>query len=428
MSAAWSFIARLATLVTGFASSLLATRIILSTSGVENFALYSIIVALPALIPFTDLGAGAVLVNSYAARSTCRHDDLLQRQTTTVARIMVGFALAVMSVNVLLLVTEGWQNLLGNAATVPHAELVAFVCLTSFCVSIPLGIWTKVLLGSNKNHLIILLQGVQAPLALGFVWVLLTYGPPAVFPWVATAVYAAMFVVAIAGFAQASRTSDGALWRAVLLVPRRRTRGVRVMDVGLPMFAQMLTPPITTQVTRLIVAQSVSIAALAEYGVLMQVLIPALGLVSAVGLTLLPYYARARGSGARTVGPLRLSALFFAAASAGVGTWVLVSPWLFHLMSAGAVVPDRYTVLCFGLQLMAQSALYPLGMFLMNPTGIRFQVIPAILVCISTVSIVSALAPVVGITIVPIAVAVSTLVFQIVPFVIYIRRGLVINE
>ncbi|MDR6117564.1 O-antigen/teichoic acid export membrane protein [Aeromicrobium sp. SORGH_AS981] len=194
------------------------------------------------------------------------------------------------------------------------------------------------------------------------------------------------------------------------------------MNVGLPMLVQLLTPPITTQVTRLIVAQTVSVTALAEYGVLMQILIPAMGLVSAVGITLWPYYSGARGEGRDVRGPFQLSALFLAAATVGVFGWVAVAPWLFDAMTGGTVEPSRAVVLCFGLQMAAQAALYPLGMYLMSPRGIRFQVVPAVLVCVSSLALVTFFAPSLGIVSVPLSVALSTLIFQIVPFGAFILK------
>jgi O-antigen/teichoic acid export membrane protein len=422
VNATRALFARLLTLITGFACSILTARLILGTAGVENFALYSLLVALPALIPFTDLGTGAVLVNAYARSGDSAADDQMRQQTTTVARIMTGFALIALAANCSLYALGLWPRLLGSAASDDVAGPVAFFCASLFCLSIPFGIWTKVLLGLGRNHWIILVQGSQAPLVLLFVYIFLVADRPPLLPWVALAAYTAMLVVALLGFWLAHRATRGQLTADFAKVFRRSAPGARVMDVGWPMLVQTLTPPITNQATRFIVAQSVSVLAIAKYSVVLQILTPALGLVSAVGLTLWPYYARARAHGTAAVGPLRLSAIFAGAASLATISWVVVAPTLFDLMSAGKVDVDRSLVVCFGLQLITQAALYPLGMYLMSPGGIRFQVIPAVLMCFSTVILVLSLAPAMGVAVVPLAISSSTLLFQIAPFIYFIVR------
>jgi O-antigen/teichoic acid export membrane protein len=422
LNATSAFAARIFTLVTGFASAIVTARLILSSAGVENYALYSLLVALPALVPFTDLGAGAVLVNSYARTDRNDFDVLLRQQTMTVARIMTGFAIAVMLANVVLFAVDGWPALLGSAASSGKTSSVAFVCISVFCFSVPLGIWTKALLGLNRNHWIILVQGVQAPLVLVFVYVLVRTDDARLFPWISLAAFLSMLLVAVLGFAVAHRATDGQLGTDVVRALGRRAPGSRVMDVGLPMLVQTLTPPITNQATRFIVAQSVSVLAVAQYGVILQILTPALGLVSAVGLTLWPYYAKARQTGSAAVGPIRLSLSFAAVACLAALTWVALAPTLFDVMSADTIDIDRSLVACFSLQLITQAALYPLGMYLMSPRGIALQVLPAVTMCVSTLTLVHVLAPKIGIAAVPLSISLSTVVFQVLPFAYFILR------
>lgn len=99
-----------------------------------------------------------------------------------------------------------------------------------------------------------------------------------------------------------------------------------------------------------------------------------------------------------------------------------ISPWLFGFITDGSLEVSGTTVLAFGLMVVCQAALYPLGMFLMDEAGIRFQMIPVALMTVSTIVLALLITPVFGTAGPVLANAVSVLVFQIVPFAVYIAR------
>lgn len=417
-----ALLARLTTLVTGLVCGLLISRIILTDMGVESFALYSLLAALPALIPFADLGAGAVVVNAFAETRSPRSDTSLQRRLVTVVRVMGGFALIALALNVVLLVSGAWSALLGSAGEDARAPYAAFVCVLAFAVSMPLGIWTRVLLGLSRNHLVVLIQGLQAPLALALVFLIAHSPGDGAGVFVAAGYFIALVLVAIIGFRIADHQTHGLLQLTLRRsFSRRRARGARVMNVGWPMLAQTLTPPISTQLTRFVLAQVVTSTALAQYGLIVQLTLPAQSLVAAVGLTLWPYYSRARSRGETGISPYLLSALFGGAAVIGSALLVILAPPLIEFVVAGVVSVTAPVVAVFCVQIVASAILYPLGMYLMDAEGIRFQTIPAILMSLGSIAGVVMLAPSWGIVSVPASVAVSTVLFQIVPFAVYIR-------
>lgn len=194
------------------------------------------------------------------------------------------------------------------------------------------------------------------------------------------------------------------------------------MNVGLPMLVQTLTPPITTQVTRFIVAQSVGVYEMSQYGLLTQILLPGLGLISAAGMTLWPYYAKAKSTGESAKSPFGLSLIFTACGLIALIGWVIASPLLMSLMSNGGVSVAFTVVAMFGAQLVAQAAVYPLGMYLMDSRGIQFQVMPALLLCVFSLVFTAVMAPQIGIVAAPLSAALGVVVFQVVPFCWYIRR------
>jgi len=402
---------------------ILTARLVVGEAGVAEYALVSLLVALPSLVSFSDLGAGAAIVNATATSEDVRTDRSLQRQATTVARIILMFAAAVAALDVLLLVTGGWTVVLGSAAEVPNAELAAFVCVGIYCATVSLGLWQRILLGLGRNPLVILLQGIISPLSLLIVWLLLTTAPPGATSFLALGTFIATLTVALLGTLVADRLSAPLLRIVARTVLRPRAHpGARVMDVGWPMFAQLLAAPLSLALPRFILAQTASTVELAQYALAGQVFFALGALVSAAGVALWPAFSRARSRGEISRGPWRISALFGGGIVVATAVVAAIGPWFFAIVSDGEVAVPLTVVLSFGAMIALQAVLYPLGMFIMDKPGIRFQVIPALLMAASTIALTTVLAPVWGVEAPLLSNAFSVLVFQIVPFAVYIHR------
>ncbi|CAN5328331.1 hypothetical protein BH11ACT3_BH11ACT3_17340 [soil metagenome] len=424
MSALRSTFARFLTLAVSLVCGILSARLILGEAGVAYYALATLLIALPSLVSFSDLGAGAVIVNSVAASTDIRNDVGLRRQATTVARVILLFAATAALLDVVLFVSGGWHLVLGSAGSVPNASLAAFVCVLIYCVTVSLGLWQRVLLGLGKNPVVILLQGLISPLALLIVWILLAVQNPALRSFLSLGTFLATLSVAVIGTAVASRLSGPLLQVAAreVLHPRRYP-GTRVMDVGWPMFAQLLAAPLSLTLPRYILAQSATHEALAQYAIAGQVFFALQALIGAAGVTLWPAFAKARASGAVTRGPIFFSLIFGAGAVTASLVVLLIGPWFFAIVSNGEVVVTSPIVLAFGLMITLQAILYPLGMFIMDKPGIRFQVAPALLMASSTVVLTIIFAPALGVVGPLLANAISVAVFQLLPFAVYIQRN-----
>lgn len=423
MSVLFALAARAVSMAISLVCGVLTVRLILGGPGVEYYALYTLVASLPGLIAFSDLGSGAVLVNSIAVSDAPRRDRTIRAQLTTVGRIMVCFAGAGMVLNSILYLTGAWRLILGDAGGISGADLAAFVSMTIFCLGIPFGIWQRVLLGLHKNHWIILIQAAQGPLNLLLVWLLVSYAPPAAGTFLALTSMVSGIVIAGVGFGFALGALSPTLARAVRDIPRfRRVPGVRVMHVGWPMLVQLVSAPLSVALLRYILAQSGTTHDVAEYGAVGQVFFAINGVVAAGGLALWPLFTRSRSRGTLTRGPYAIAALFAAGAAVICALVWAVSPWLFGFITNGSIDVAGTTVLAFGLMVVCQAALYPLGMFLMDEAGIRFQMIPVALMTISTISIALLITPALGAAGPVIANAISVFVFQIVPFTIYTAR------
>lgn len=415
--------AKAVTMLIALICGLTTTRLIIADAGVHEYALYTLVVALPGLVAFADLGSGAVLVNRIATTDHPRNDPGLTAQVTTVGRIMLSFAAVLMTVNTVFLLAGVWPVFLGETGDIPGSSLAAFLAIAVFCCSIPLGIWTRILLGLQRNHIIIMIQGVQSPLTLLLIWLMLTVGPETLHPFLAVGSLLAAAGVALTGFMLARRFTSPLLGTAARRIPFvRRYPGVRVMDMGWPMLAQLLATPLSMQSQRFVLAQFVSAASLAQYAMAGQFFFALQGLVSAAGLTLWPRYAKARASGHRTTGPFIMAACFAGGVVLFTAGMLVVGPWVFGFISGGKVEVPVEIILAFGAMVAAQAALYPLGMFMMDTAGVRFQVAPTLVMAATSVALAFLLTPSFGAVGPMLGNAAAVTVCQIVPYSLRIRR------
>lgn len=424
-----ALVTRAATMAVATVCGVLTTRLVIGDAGVEQYALYTLLLALPALLSFTDLGSGAAVVNSLSTHDDYRRDRLVTAQVAAVSRIQLGFAAVVMLLNVGLLVTGGWAGLLGAAGDLPHAVPVAFGSLTLFCLGVPLLVWTRIQLGLRRNHVIILVQGLVSPLTLLLVWVLVRAAPvdERVLP---LAPFVASLVATAIGFALTVHHTRPLMVRAAwVLLPRRagprHAQGpVRagVMEIGWPMLAQLLSPPLALSTQRLVLAHWGTSAQVAEYGVAGQVFLALQGLVVAAGTALWPINARRRQQGRLERGPARQAAVFGTAAAVAVLVVWAIGPQLFGFTGRGQVDVGTGTILGFGAMVVATAVLFPLGMFIMDTPGVRFQVVPTLAMAFGSLGLAIAATPFLGVAGPPAAYATAVLLCQIVPFSLYIRR------
>ena len=423
MNALLALAARAVTMMISLVCGVLTTRLALGSAGVEYFALYTVLIGIPAFLAFTDLGSGAVLVNTVATNDGFRKDPIAIGQLRSVWRIMLLFAATTMFVNSALLFTGGWEVILGTPGSLPNAPLAAFTCLAVFSLAIPFGVWTRILLGQRRNHIVILIQGLISPLTLLAVWLMLMFGTRFVLPFLVLGSYLATAIVAMVGFAVTATLSRPFMHTSAhhLLAPRR-FRGLPVMDVGLPMLAQLLSPSIAVSTQRFVLAHQSSHTPVAEYGVAGQVFFALQGLVLAAGVALWPLYARRRQQGKLLRGPARQSAIFGGGVLLATAVIWLAGPWIFGFITDGTLEVEGSTIIAFGLMIAAIATVYPLGMFIMDKPGIRFQVVPTLAMACVSLTLAITLAPALGAAGPPLGNAIAVVTCQVIPFAIYIQR------
>jgi hypothetical protein len=99
---------------------------------------------------------------------------------------------------------------------------------------------------------------------------------------------------------------------------------------------------------------------------------PVWQVVSAAGFALWPIFAKQRANRA-TASPLPISLGFGAAAAAVTTVIAFASPLLARLASGGELSLSPLLVLVFSVFMVFQALKYPLGMYMTDAPGLRFQ-------------------------------------------------------
>jgi hypothetical protein len=103
---------------------------------------------------------------------------------------------------------------------------------------------------------------------------------------------------------------------------------------------------------------------------------------------------------------------------------VAVSPWVVGFVSKGAISLDAWLLGGFVLFVVVQAAKYPIGMYMTDPAGLRFQVVPTFAMVVLNVALSWWLVQVIGAAGTIISSAVTVGLVQVVPNVWYVRRDL----
>lgn len=402
---------------------ILTSRLIIEHFGIAAYAQYGLLTALPALLPFADLGMGAVLINAAASSEDPRKDADLRRTIATTMRVLALSGLVIALICLLISATGLWPTLLGSGLIPGSGSTAALVCGLIFGLALPLSIGPRLLIGLGRNALQVATQAVVAPLILLLVGLSIVFMLPAesavsVYSFLASAACSLLCVIIVSRLV---RPQLGHAFRESL--HPRRFPGVKTRDIAWPMLVQMIALPIAMQTDRLLLSHLTHGAELAQYNLAAQLFNIVLATIAASGIALWPIFARARAS--RTItSPLRPTLWFTLGGLAAALALAIVSPWLVAFITAGRFTLDGWLVGGFVLFITLQAAKYPLGMYMTDRRGLTFQVWP-ILVSVPMnlalswwlIGVIGAGGPIVG-------TAISVLLCQVIPNFWYVRRDL----
>ena len=145
--------------------------------------------------------------------------------------------------------------------------------------------------------------------------------------------------------------------------------------------------------------------------------------VAAAGLALWPLYASARAE-SRVESPVVTSLWFMGGGLLFAGALAGVTPWVVAFVTDGAFELDGWLVFGFVAFVALQATKYPIGMYMTDERGLRFQVVPVLVMVPLTLGLSWWLIGVLGAGGAVIALCVSVAVCQVIPNLWYVRRDL----
>lgn len=401
---------------------LVTSRMIIQSFGVEAYAQYGLLASLPTLLPFADLGLAAVVINAVAESTDPRRDPKMRRALLSTVRLLLVASAVIVAVAVLLTLLDAWPAILGEGL-MPGGNVVAGVCLALFGLTLPLTIGPRILVGLGRNTTQIAIQVITAPLIFVMIGLCVLFGVHAD-QYIAITTYLASTIVAAVALAVAARLITPQLRLLTREVAQlRRAPGVRVVNMAWPMLVQLLALPVAMQTGRILVSHLGGVEELAEYNLGYQLFGIALQTISAAGVALWPIFARARVAG-RVETPWIPTFWFLGGGLVIAAGMAMLSPWLASIISDGALRLSLPLVLAFVVFVALQSAKYPVGMYMTDLAGLRFQVLPTIVMVPIALLGSWLLIPSMGAAGNLVAISCAVAVCQVVPNLLYVRADL----
>lgn len=397
-------------------ATLLASHLVIKHYGLHAFDTYALIVSLMALIPLNNLGVGASITQAVAAHGP--EDDRSLRAALTASRVLTVSALSLGVISTVLGLLDLWPTLLGDQA---GANAFTAAAIIIYAFSFVPGLAQSVLLAAGRNHVSLIAISFQAPLALLTIWLLVVSGADG--DWVVLAPALAVLGVNLATLLLSERLVNFPWGQILRKVPfRRRHPGARIRNLSGPMLVTSLCVPIAFTSDRIVLSHVSTAEAVANYSVVLQIFSPVMGLIVAVAQPLWPMFTRARSQGER--GPqLKLVFGAFVLGTVLVCTaLVLISDRLGEIIGADAINLGYFLPTMMALVMVVLAVAYPLSMSMVDPVGARFAAVCAVLTVPANISASIWLAGEYGAPGPLISLFVVSLVVQVIPSLIFVRR------
>lgn len=361
-------IAKLLALPVGAVASLVAARLVVRTLGAEGFAVYALIVGLAALLPFSDLGVGAAVMDATARRDETGLESV-ERVLVTSWRVLCAGAVGLAGASWAAAGFGGWGFMLGTGRSA-SVEVAAAVATSLYAVGLPLSIGPRLLTGAGRNHHVTLIQTASIVASLGLLALAAVLRAPlwgfAAAPFVATL---AGNAVSLALGARSAGVRCGEIFRRAL---RLSERGMDVRPIAGPMVAITVFLAVAYQTDRIVLSHVSSLGEVASYSVGFQLFSPLMGLIGAAGVSLWPVYARRRlGVGRQAL--VQAEVAFGVLGALLAIALVVVGPFLARFVGEDDVHVDIWLLVAFAGLLFIQAVSYPMAMLLTDPGGLRFQ-------------------------------------------------------
>lgn len=361
---------RLATAPLTAISAAVSTYIAVHYAGAETFGYISLLGTLFLLIPFSDLGLGAAVVNAVSVKDRGSSEDAAARDVTARAfRALSLVGISVVTVATLLSIFAVWPVILAAPPQISgDLNFAAFCVFLAVGIGIPFGLGQRILVGANATHLSTLIMAVSSLIAVAVTAATVALsGPPLL---ISAATPIGLCIASVISTVVALRRvgwSPSDLMRTRAPISERRS----LWKPAVPMMIVLIGAPLALQTHRLILAHYGTASELAEYSVGAQFYAPALSIVTTGALALWPHFASTRSG--REAG-WKLSLLLMGALGliGATALTVLLAP-VSQVVTGGEATVGAPLAVGFGLLLMTMSLHQPSAMLLTNASGLWFQ-------------------------------------------------------
>ncbi|MBB1017019.1 oligosaccharide flippase family protein [Dietzia sp. DQ11-71] len=380
-ASAQSFIARVAVAPFVALMTLTTAGLVVRELGSDGYGLYAIIIGLVIILPFSDLGVGAALMDATARANELPQDILGIAKRSLTVLFAVSSILLVVAWS--MVPFSGWSRLLAGGQG--DVDIAAAVALSVFAAQLPLSLGARVLTGLELNFVAILFQALSPTLALAVTGVSIWFGANAVI--LSTAPFIGMALANLGASTFAIRRLGLNLIPFGRALRESSVPAAGIVRVAGPMLIITMALPVAYQFDRYILAHVSELSEVAQYSLAYQLYAPLVGLVASTATALWPSFIKHSDQADPTRTLLSVMPVF-----AVLGALVGAALFLFgrpvsSLVSGGEIVLRLDVLGTFALFLFLQSVSYPLATFLTLPRELRYQAIWHVVMAVANVSI-----------------------------------------
>lgn len=391
------------------AAALGTAHVELAALGPSLFGVLALLLAMTLLLPFADLGVGAAVTNAVAGAN--RHGDAHDVVTASF-RLLLLVGGAVVAVAGMVALAGGWTALTGiSSQEAPRLDRDMFLVMLLFGLGLPFSLGGRILLGLDRYPLFLVLQASAAFVTLAIV--LWFRDSETMLPFLLAPFFAQTLFMLAGFFVGCRRLGLGGRASAAF---RRSTHAARaeIRRVAAPMLVITLALPVALQTDRLVLSHVSTRDALTEYAIVAILFAPLWSVLTSAGMTLWPSFAGLRNATGAVAAYRKALRRFAAAGAVGAIALAVLGPLVAGLW-AGSTGASTALWAAFGLLMLVQAAHLPAGMFLTQPSGLRFQAVCILAMCAVNLPLSLALAAAFGAPGPVLASTFAVFVFQFLP-------------
>lgn len=342
---------------------LVALRLVSEEYSERGLAIYGLIVVIPLIIPFADLGLGGSVVEVVAARGN-RTEEFVRSCIKRAAIVLLVVAFAIVTVAVVAMLFGGWSVVLGVGGSDTNWAFGLALTLYGLCVPFVLGY--RLLTGLGLNAVSTILQSVGG--AAGYIWIIIMSLRQSAL-WIVIVgpqicALIAAIVSCIVGFQKFNQEK---------IFGTQGGHEFSLFRVARANLVIIIAIPIAYQGGRLILSHSSSIDELAKYTAVFALYAPFAAFVSSGGNSLWARLSGVATDRSEFLRVLRTSVLLFSAIGfVGFCCLWLGGPFISRFVFSDLDIPVLL-FLAFGALAFCFAVQYPFGMALMGPGGVQFQ-------------------------------------------------------